>query len=154
MKHILRHLEFWSGLICLLLMALVPLIFRLFKVPDMLNLVLTLVVASAAQLVLLRFIYRRHRIEQDKTVHQIREMLRDRVLNQLTIIWLQVQRTKASESQLNRIRRALDVIETDVSQLSSDSLEKWLNSYQNVLDLDDTQMLKKMVIPTQNTKSA
>lgn len=154
MKTVLRHIEFWSAITCLLFMALVPLIFHILGIPDAINLILTLIVASAAQLILLRFVHQRNRVIQQKTVDQVREMLRDRVLNHLAIISLQVQHTNATQNQFNRIRQAITAIETDVSQLSSKTLEDWLNSYQNVTDLDDTQVLKKMVVPAKTTKSA
>ncbi len=144
MKIILRHIEFWSAIIGVLVMVVVPCVLRIVGIADGINLVLSLTIAGITQLSLLWLIYQRHQTVQRKTIDQVREMLRDRILNRLAIIWLQVQRTQPSESQLKRIQETLKSIETEITYLSSDSLETWLKTYDNVTDLENTQMLRRM----------
>jgi hypothetical protein len=144
MKTIQRHIEFWSGIACIAFLIAAPFLFHVLGVPDAANLVVSLGLVGIVQLVMLHFIYQRRQTAQRKTIDQVREMLRDRILNRLAIIWLQVQRTQPTDHQLRRIQETLSAIEAEISQLSGDTLEAWLKTYDNVSDLEDTQMLRRM----------
>ena len=76
---------------------------------------------------------RRQRLIREGSIHEIREMLRDRVLNQLAVakMWLPDEGRDEYEVHFAGIEEAIDEIDKQVDGLSEEALRAWKLDYKN-----------------------
>lgn len=94
---------------------------------------------------------RRQRHVRERTIQEIRQMLKDVVTNQLTVLQLSValsqQRPERSETALMRARKSIGDIDNALNALSSESLQQWQQSQtaslRNMLEDEVRQHMQK-----------
>lgn len=76
---------------------------------------------------------RRQRLIRESSIHDIREMLRDRVKNQLAVakMWLPEEGRAEYEVHFDGIAEAIEAIDRQVDGLSEEALRAWKLDYAN-----------------------
>ncbi len=132
-SHLLRRFEIYLALSTVVLLVVVMLMI-LNDVPALYSGPVTVIGMLSLQVAIQWADRQRQRRLRAKAIHDIREMLQDRVLNQLTSIKVWIAMTSEAEAlngMFDDVDASIDEVAAMVTDLSEEQLDTWQLRYAN-----------------------
>lgn len=129
MKRVLAHLELLLTGVGLIVVWLVPALVSTDSTPHWKAMALTSILVGVVHGLIFWLVRRRQRIVRNKTIADVRGMLKDRVNNHLTVILMNAALSNQAADELHDIQQAVGEISGIVETLSEESLQRWQVRY-------------------------
>lgn len=134
MKTLLRNMELYFSLGGLLVILFTVVLISPRGYDPWVMGAITVLLAGMLQALTIWLVQRRQRRLRHKVFHEVQQMLKDLINNQLTVIQTMSNLREANPAEANRacdyITRSVNTITAALHELSEDSLQRWQRQYE------------------------